>query len=100
MQWELPREFTGQVFAYHVLVYREGYRMESPPMWVTSRVYNLSNLHLAAGTYYVEVSIHDSWKLSSLEEYNIICLEKTKKLAVTGDWMHAMLLLLHAVEKP
>ena len=55
LQWELPREFTGQVFAYHVLVYREGHRMESPPVWVTSRVYNLSNLHLATGTYYIEV---------------------------------------------
>ena len=53
-----------------------------------SRVYNLSNLHLAAGTYYIEVSIHDSWKLSSLEEYNIMSIEKTIKLAVTGDQMH------------
>ena len=70
-------------------------------MWVTSRVYNLSNFHLAAGTYYVGVSIHDSWKLHHWRSsYNIICLEKTKKLAVTGDWMHAMLLLLHAVEEP
>ena len=58
LQWELPEEFTGQVSAYHVLVYRVGHRMDSPPMWAISRVYNLSNLHLAAGTYYIEVTMN------------------------------------------
>ena len=57
LQWELPSELSEQVSAYHVLVYREGHQMESPPMWVTRRVYNLSNLHLPAGTYYIEVSV-------------------------------------------
>ena len=57
LQWELPSGLSEQVSAYHLLVYREGHQMESPPMWVTRRVYNLSNLHLAAGTYYIEVSV-------------------------------------------
>ena len=57
LQWELPSELSEHVSAYHLLVYREGHRMESPPMWVTRRAYNLSNLHLAAGTYFIEVSV-------------------------------------------
>ena len=64
LQWDLHSGLSEQVSAYHVLVYKEGHRMESPPMWVTRRVYNLSNLHLAAGTYYIEVSIGSShWRV-------------------------------------
>ena len=57
LQWELPSGLGKQVSAYHLLVYREGHQMKSSPILVTSRVYNLSNLHLAAGTYYIEVSV-------------------------------------------
>ena len=96
LQWELPSELSEQVSAYRVLVYREGHRMESPPMWVTSRVYNLSNLHLAAGTYYIEVSMIIGYSYIETMYANI---EKTKKLAVTRDRMHAVLLRLYAFDK-
>ena len=36
--------------------------------------------------------------MGTLYEAIILCPEKTQKLAVTGDRMHAM--LLHAVEEP
>jgi len=55
LHWELPNDLQQQVAAYHVLIYREGHRMEFPPVWVVGMSYNLNDLNLAAGTYYIEV---------------------------------------------
>ena len=38
--------------------------------------------------------------MATLYEAIILCLEKTQKLAVTGDRMHAVLATIHAVEEP
>ena len=88
LQWELPSELSEQVSAYHVLVYREGHRMKFPPMWVTRRVYNLSNLHLAAGTYYIEVSIiigSSHWR-GHMEKQEMEMKRKLEMETGNGNW--------------
>ena len=55
LRWELPSDLQQHVAAYHVLVYREGHRMEFPPVWVVHMSYNLNDLNLGAGTYCIEV---------------------------------------------
>ena len=42
LHWELPNDLQQQVAAYHVLIYREGHRMEFPPVWVVGMSYNFS----------------------------------------------------------